>query len=70
MIGNLTATVFVGVGVWLSSHAQPDATGDAEQIAALALTYSAGLLTAIFSQWSVCLGKGPDSETSGGVTHG
>ena len=69
MIGNLISTTFVAIDVWLSSEWQPDPHEDTGQLIALALTYTAGLLTALSSQWSMRVEKLPDSETDGEGTH-
>jgi len=69
LIGNLTATVFVGISVWLSSEWQPNPHQDGKQLTALVLTYGAGLLTALCSQWTVDIEKESDSETDGGNNH-
>ena len=69
LVGNLIATVLVGVSVWLSSEWQPNPHEDTGQLIALGLTYSAGLLTALSSQWSMRVEKLPDSETDGEGNH-
>jgi len=69
MIGNLTSTMFVAIAVWLSMQWQPNPHHDIEQLIALALTYGAGLLTAVSSQWSVHVEKESDSKTNGEDNH-
>ena len=69
MIGNLIATIFVAIAVWLSTQWQPDPHNDVEQLTALALTYGAGLLTALSSQWTVHVEKEPDLKIDGGNNH-
>jgi hypothetical protein len=69
MIGNITATVFVGIGVWLSSEWQPNPYEDGKQLLALVLLYSAGLLNSMSSQWSVYVGEESNYETDGKDSH-
>ena len=69
MIGNLISTLFVGIAVWLSAQWEPNPNGDIKQLVALGLTYGAGLLTAISSQWSVHIEKESDSEIDGEDNH-
>jgi opacity protein-like surface antigen len=69
LVGNLIATVFVGVSVWLSSEWQPNPHEDKKQLLALALTYGAGLLTALSSQWVVRIETEPDSKIDGDNNH-
>ena len=70
MIGNLIATIFVAIAVWLSTQWQPDPHNDVEQLTALALAYGAGLLTALSSQWTVHLEEEPNDITNGEDNHG
>ena len=70
MIGNLISTIFVAIAVWLSSEWQPNPHEDIGQLIALGLTYSAGLLTALSSQWSMYVRKLPDSEIDSESNHG
>jgi opacity protein-like surface antigen len=69
LVGNLIATVFVGVSVWLSSEWQPNPHEDKKQLLALALTYGAGLLTALSSQWVVHIETESDSKIDGDNNH-
>ena len=69
MIGNLIATVFVAIAVWLSMQWKSNPYDDNEQMIALALTYGAGLLTALSSQWTVHVEKEPDLKLDGGNNH-
>ena len=69
LVGNLIATVFVGISVWLSSEWQPNPHEDKKQLLALVLTYGAGLLTALSSQWVVRTETETDSKTDGGNNH-
>jgi opacity protein-like surface antigen len=69
MIGNLIATVFVAIAVWLSMQWQPVPSNDMKQLIALALTYGAGLITAISSQWTIHIEKESDSEINGENNH-
>ena len=69
MIGNLISTIFVAIAVWLSSEWQPNPHEDIGQLIALGLTYSAGLLTALSSQWTVHVEKEPDLKIDGGNNH-
>ena len=69
MVGNLISTVMVAVAVWLSSQWQPNPNNDTEQLIALGLTYGAGLLTAISSQWSMHIEKESDSEIDSKDNH-
>jgi hypothetical protein len=69
MIGNLISTSFVAIAVWLSSQWQPNPNTDTEQLIALGLTYSAGLLTALCSQWSIHIEKESDSKIDNEDNH-
>lgn len=69
MIGNLISTMFVAIAVWLSSQWQPDPHNNIGQLIALGLTYSAGLLTALSSRWSMHVEKLPDSKIDGEDNH-
>lgn len=69
MIGNLISTLFVGIAVWLSTQWEPNPHGDIKQLVALGLTYGAGLLTAVSSQWWIHIEKEPDSEIDGEDNH-
>ncbi len=69
LVGNLIATVLVGVSVWLSSEWQPNPHEDNKQLLALVLTYGAGLLTALSSQWIIHIETETDSKTDGDKSH-
>jgi zinc transporter ZupT len=69
MIGNLIATVFIAIAVWLSMQWKPHPHTDNEQLTALGLSYAAGLLTAIASQLTIHLKKEPDSKIDGEGNH-
>ena len=70
MIGNLISTLFVAIGVWLSSQWEPTTYGNIKQLVALGLTYGAGLLTALSSQLFIHIKKEPDSKIDGEDNHG
>ena len=70
MIGNLISTIFVATAVWLSMQWQPNPHSDSDQLIALALTYGAGVLTAVSSQWTVHIEEKSDSKTNDEDTHG
>jgi NADH:ubiquinone oxidoreductase subunit 2 (subunit N) len=69
MIGNLIATVFTAIAVWLSMQWKPYPHTDNEQLIALVLSYLAGLLTALASQLTVHIKKEPDSRIYGEGNH-
>ena len=69
LVGNLIATVLVGVSVWLSSEWQPNPHEDNKQLLALVLTYGAGLLTALSSQWIIHIETETYSKTDGDKSH-
>jgi len=69
MIGSLISSMFIAIAVWLSMQWQPNGANDREQLLALALTYIAGLLTAISSQLTVHVREELNDTTNGKNNH-
>ena len=62
MVGNLMATLFVGVAVFLASQWRPNPNEDGPVLYALMLAFSGGLLTALSSQIRITLAQDKFSD--------
>ena len=65
MVGNLTATLMVGMAVWLGMQWRPNPNDDYTSMLAIALAFSGGVLTALSSQVTIKIqkeGERPESE--------